>query len=197
MPTGTRLTSIDVTDPLAETDAHAALELIAECVARLRMTDPADTTAALLAAWHGFGTAQGAGTLLAQDNLDDAVLARNTRPVFGAVIERLRAAPSLPYTDPVVETIDGLVPEGFRPDTAPVPVGDPDTQPDNSPAGAVRRGIIALAFELNAFLPPAAEQADDPADAEACRHGTRLAYELACCWQGRLGSFLNAARRDL
>jgi len=161
------------------------------------MTDPADTTAALLAAWHSFGTAQAAGTLLAQDNLDDATLARNTRPVFAAVIERLRAAPSLPYTDPVGETVDGLVPDGFQSGKAPIPVDDPDAEPDTSPAGAVRQSILALAFELNALLPQAAEQAADPADAEACRHGTRLAYELSCCWQGRLGSYLNSARRDL
>ncbi|MDX3187776.1 hypothetical protein PV458_05140 [Streptomyces sp. MN03-5084-2B] len=49
---------------MTETEAGArhkpsALELIAECVARQRMTDATDTRAALLAAWRGFGTSGG------------------------------------------------------------------------------------------------------------------------------------------
>lgn len=196
MLTGAALASIHVTNPSPAADTRTALELVAECVARLRMTDPADTAAVLLAGWHGFGTAQAAGTLLAQNSFDDAALARNTWPVFAAVIKRFQAAPSLPYTDPVVETVTGLVPDGFRPDQAHIPVDDPHAEPDTSPAGAVRRGILALAFELNALLPQAAEHATDPADTDACHHGTRLAHELAVCWQGHLGSYLNATGRD-
>lgn len=69
---------------VTETEAGArhkasALELIAECVVRLRMTDPTDTRASLLAAWHGFGIAEAAGRMLRDDNDEDAVLARNAR----------------------------------------------------------------------------------------------------------------------
>jgi hypothetical protein len=39
--------------------------------------------------------------------------ARNARPVLHAVVKRLHAAPSLPYTDPVIETVEGLIPDGF------------------------------------------------------------------------------------
>lgn len=75
---------------VTETEAGArhkpsALELIAECVAWLRMTDPADTRASLLAAWHGFGTAEAAGRMLREDNDEYAVLACNAMPVFEAV----------------------------------------------------------------------------------------------------------------
>lgn len=65
---------------------------------------------------------------------------------------------------------------------------------DQSPAGVARRGILALALELNTLLPQVAEHAVDPADRAACEHGTRLAYELSRCWEGRLGSFLNDSR---
>ncbi|ONI92800.1 hypothetical protein ALI22I_01880 [Saccharothrix sp. ALI-22-I] len=150
----------------------------------------------MLAAWHGFGTAEAAGGFLAQDNADDAVLARNARPVMAAVATRLRDAPSLPYTDEVVETVDGLVPDDFR-----IPVDDraavhhdPDQPVDRSAAGIVRRAILALALELNTLLPQVAEHAADPADRVACEHGTRLAYELGRCWEGRLSSFLGSSR---
>jgi hypothetical protein len=112
--------------------------LIGECIVRLRMTDPADTAATLLAAWHGFGTAQAAGTLLALDNPDDAVLTRNARPVLHAVVQQLHAAPSLPYTDPDIETIEGLVPEGsLPPRTAPATTRTPNrTTPRPAPYAA-------------------------------------------------------------
>ncbi len=70
--------------------------------------------ASLLASWHGFGTAEATGGFLAQDNVDDAVLARNARSVMAAVAVRLREAPSLRYTDEVIETVDGLVPDNVQ-----------------------------------------------------------------------------------
>lgn len=165
-------------------------------MARLRSTDPSDTAASLLAAWHGFGTAEAAGGFLAQDNVDDAVLARNARPVMAAVAVRLREAPSLPYTDEVIETVDGLVPDNVQipVDDGGIVYHDSDQPVDRSAAGIVRGGILTLALELNTLLPQAAEHAEDPADRVACEHGTRLAYELARCWEGRLSSFLNTSR---
>lgn len=185
-----------MTTPEAANRPRTAVELVAEAIARLRSTDPADTAASLLAAWHGFGTAEAAGGFLAQDNVDDAVLARNARPVMAAVVTRLREAPSLPYTDQVAETVDGLVPEGLPGigDERAIVYQDPDQPVDTSEAGIVRRAILALALELNTLLPQAAEYADDPADRAACEHGTRLAYELSRCWEGQPSSFLNHAR---
>jgi len=119
---------------------NAVLELIADCIARLRRTDPADTAAAVLAAWHGFGTAQPAGSLLAQDDPNDAILARHARAVLRTAAERLRAAPSLPYTDAVVEPVDGLAPERFRAVGDHLDV-DLAVDPDTDPANAVRRTI--------------------------------------------------------
>jgi hypothetical protein len=175
--------------------ARTALELVAEAMVRVRLTDPTDTAASLLAAWHGFATAGAAGRHLAQDNLDDAVLAHNAAPVMAAMDALLREAPSLPYTDLVTETVNGLIPDGIpMPATGPeIVYHDPDQPVDNSPAGLVRQAIRALALELNTLLPQAAEHAGDPADRAACEHGTRLAYELCCCWEGRLRSFLNHA----
>lgn len=60
----------------SEADPLTALELLTDALARLRETDPADMSSLLLAAWHGFGTAEAAGGLLARDNPEDAVLAR-------------------------------------------------------------------------------------------------------------------------
>ena len=178
-------------EPVA--DGGTALEVIAGSIARLRAIDPADTTAILAAAWHGFGVAQAAGSLLAYDNPGDALLARQTRPVFRTVTTLLMAAPSLPYTDHGVELVDGLAPEGCAAETY---FRDTyDEAPDPSVAGAVRRGILALALELNTLLPRAAELARDPADEAACRHGTGLAYEVSRCWHSRPGSFLNTTSR--
>lgn len=175
---------------------RTALELIAECVARLRAADPAETATALLAAWHGFGIAEAAGSLLAQDNPNDAILARNARPVLQAAAQRLRAAPSLPYTDAVVEPVDRLAPERYPADGDHLDDEDLALEPGINPADAVRRGILTLAFELNALLPQAARHARDPADSQACRHGSQLAYELTSCWEGRFGTFLNRDRQD-
>ncbi|MBB2499476.1 MULTISPECIES: hypothetical protein [Amycolatopsis] len=184
---------------MTETEAGArhkpsALELIAECVARLRMTEPADTPAVLLAAWHGFGTAEAAGRMLRCDNDEDAVLARNATPVFEAVAVLMRRAPSMPYTDFVVENISGLVPDGYQPTSNADQLDDPLAVPDMSPAGSVRSGILALALELNTLLPEAAENATAPDDRVACEHGTRLAYELSNCWEGKLTSYMNGGR---
>lgn len=180
-----------MTTPAAVEPPRTALELIAEAIVRLRATDPADTAAALLAAWHGFGTAEAAGGLLAEDNPDDAVLARNARPIMAGVATRLREAPSLPFTDIVKESVDGLTPPGYQPPDYSEQLDDPNEVADLSPAGSVRRAILGLALELNTLLPRAAEKARNQADREACEHGTRLAYELSRCWEGRLGSFLN------
>jgi hypothetical protein len=139
--------------------ARTGLELIAEAIIRLRSTDPADTEAALLAAWHGFCTAQAAGGLLAQDNPDDAVLARNARSVMAAVATRLREAPSLPYTDQIAEIVNGLVPDdvGVPVDDQEIVYYDPAQPVDHCVAGVVRRAILTLVLELNTVLPQAAE----------------------------------------
>jgi hypothetical protein len=63
---------------------------IAECIGRIRMTDPVDTPATLLAARHGFDTAAAAGALLAQDKPDDAVLARKPGAALPTSRDRLR-----------------------------------------------------------------------------------------------------------
>lgn len=188
-------TVVDVT----ETEAGArhkpsALELIAECVARMRMTDPTDTRASLLAAWHGFGTAEAAGRMLRDDNDEDAVLARNATAVFEAVAVLMRRAPSMPYTNFVVENVSGLIPEDHRPTDDSDQFDDPDLVVGVSAAGQVRRGILALALELNTLLPEAAENAAAPDDRIACEHGTRLAYELSNCWEGKPSSYLNGGR---
>jgi transposase InsO family protein len=96
--------------------------LIVECVARLRITDPADTAAVLLGTWHGFGTAQAAGTLLAHGDLNDAVLARNTpqRSRIAVHVDRVHRTPhrrrnpalgwavGSSYDNALAETINGL-----------------------------------------------------------------------------------------
>lgn len=182
-----------MTTPTSADRPRTALALIVEAITRLRSTDPTDTAASLLAAWHGFGTAETAGGFLAQDNLDDAVLARNARPVMAAVATQLREAPSLPYADHIVETVDDLIPDDLQMPVGDPAIGDhdPDQPVDHSAAGVVRCAILALALELNTLLPQAAEHARADADRVACEHGTRLAYELRRCWEGRLGSFLN------
>ncbi|WP_418155909.1 hypothetical protein [Actinoalloteichus caeruleus] len=108
----------------------------------------------------------------------------------------LREAPSLPYTDKVVETVDGLVPDGFQipADDRTIVYRDPDQPLDESAAGIVRWSIHALPLKLHTLLPQAAEHAEHPADRVACEHGIRLTYELERCWEGRLSSFLNSSR---
>ena len=146
-----------------------ALELVADSIGRVRATDPADTAAALLAAWNGFAVADAAGELLGQDNPDDAILARNARPVLAAVAELLPT------------------------DASPAEVDEPG---DHTAADVVRGAVLMLLLEVNTLLPQAAERARNSADRESYQHGTRLAYELSCCWEGRLSSFLNA-RSDI
>lgn len=102
----------------------------------------------------------------------------------------MRRAPSMPYTDFVVENVSGLIPEDHRPTDGSHEFDEPDV----SAAGQVRRGILTLALELNTLLPEAAENAAAPDDRIACEHGTRLAYELSNCWQGKLSSYLNGGR---
>jgi hypothetical protein len=140
------------------------LDLIVEAIVCVRRIDPADTAAGLLAAWHGFGTVDAAGALLAQDNPDDAVLARNARPVLAAEVTRLREVPSLPDTDIVTETVEGLVPDDFR-----RPAGDqvivdhdPGQTVGQSAAGIVRRSILTLAQELTT-LPAGRRERPRPA----------------------------------
>lgn len=90
--------------------------------------------------------------MLREDNDEDAVLARNATPVFEAVAVLVRRAPSLSYTDFVVENVSGLVPEGYQPKGYVDQLDDPFAVPDVSPAGAVRSGLLALALELNTLL---------------------------------------------
>jgi hypothetical protein len=163
--------------PAATGRPHTALDLIANCIARLRITDPTDTVAVLLASWHGFSTAEAAGGLLAQDNPDDAVLARNAQPVFAAVALHLRRAPSLAYTYRCVAAADALTPPDHRSEEHSISADRPDETAGRSPAARVRRGILALALELNTLLPKAAEHARMAADRTACRHGARLAHD--------------------
>lgn len=163
--------------------SHTALDLVAAAAAEVRATDPADTPAALLSAWHGFTAAGTAGGMLAADNPEDGVLARNARPVLVAVAERLQAAPSLPYSDPAAEPVTGLVPDD---------VHDSESDDQLPPATTVRAAILDLVLALNSLLSTAAGHARDAADRRACQEGTRLAHELGSCWEGRLRSFLNS-----
>lgn len=109
--------------------------------------------------------------MLAEDNPDDGVLARNARPVLTAVSQRLRAAPSLlsadAVTDPVTERVTGHLPGGD-------PGGVDDGALDGlTPATAGRRGILDLALTLNTLLPAAATHARVASDRRACTQGTR------------------------
>jgi len=116
------------------------------------------------------------------------------------VTQRLRAASSLPYTDVVIEAVEGLVPDGFlalQGTDLDDPVPDSVDEPDVTAAGAVRRGLLALVLALNGMLSEAGEHAHDLSDRQACEHATRLAYRLGSCWEGRLGTFLNDVRSDL
>lgn len=111
--------------------------------------------------------------------------------------ERLGTALALPYTDQVTEAVKGLAPPGHRLPGNSDQIDDPDAEPDLTPAGSVRNGILALALELNTVLSRAATLATEPADRLACTRGAALAYELARVWGGRLGSYINDIRRDL
>jgi len=139
---------------------------------QLQAADPADTAAALTAAWYGFAVAVTLGQFLARRDPDDAVAHRNALAVIARIVEVLQAAPSMPA---------GI--HGVRLDTSPA--AEPGMML------AARRGIWDPTLAINALLPKVAEQAGQEADLAAARAGTMLAGELNDCYEGRLRTFLN------
>jgi hypothetical protein len=139
---------------------------------QLEAADPADTAAALAAAWYGFAVAFMLGQFLARRDAGYAVLHHNATPVMARVVEVLEAAPSMPA---------GIHGAGL------------DTTPAADPAmmAAARRGVWDLTLAINALLPHVAELAGHEADRIAAQAGTMLAAELSDCYQGRLRTFLN------
>jgi hypothetical protein len=142
----------------------------------LTAADPADTAAALTAAWYGFSLALALGQFLASRSPDLAVLHENAMPAWARVIDALDAAPALP---------DGAHGLGL------------DTAPGQDPALMVlaHKGILDLALALNALLPPVSEHASNSADRAAATACTVLAAELGDCYAGRLKTFLNPLGR--
>ncbi|WP_162788551.1 hypothetical protein [Amycolatopsis albispora] len=111
---------------MTETEAGArrkpsALELIAECVVRLRMTDPTDTGASLLAAWHGFGIAESAGRMLREDNDD---VTASTLAALGVAPLRVMPGPDAAELALLARTRGGC-----RPTAAPVSPSAPAITP--------------------------------------------------------------------
>lgn len=160
-------------------DAGTPAEMGAAIGAHLReltAADPADTTAALAAAWYGFSLAFALGQFLASRSPELAVLHENAMPAWAQVIDAMDAAPSLP---------DGVHGLGL------------DTVPDADPALMVlaHKGILDLALALNALLPHAGEHASNAADRAAATACTALAAELGDCYAGRLKTFLNPLGR--
>ena len=139
---------------------------------QLEAADPADTAAALAAAWYGFAVAFMLGQFLARRDADYAVLHHNAAPVMARVVEILEAAPSMPA---------GIHGAGL--DTTPA--ADPATM------AVAHRGIRDLTLAINALLPDVAQLASHEADRTAARAGAILAAELHDCYQGRLRTFLN------
>lgn len=139
---------------------------------QLQASDPADTAAALTAAWYGFAVAVALGQFLAVRDPDDAVAHRNALPIITRIIDVLQAAPSMPT---------GI--HGVGLDTTPA--ADPGMML------TARRGIWDLTLAINTLLPTAAEQASQEADLAAAQAGTMLAAELNDCYEGRLRTFLN------
>jgi hypothetical protein len=139
---------------------------------QLEAADPADTAAALAAAWYGFAVAFMLGQFLARRDTDYAVLHDNAVPVMARVVEILEAASSMPAE------IHGM---GL------------DTTPAADPAmmAVAHRGIWDLTMAINALLPSVAQLASQEADHASARTGTMLAAELSDCYQGRLRTFLN------
>lgn len=139
---------------------------------QLEAADPADTAAALAAAWYGFAVAFMLGQFLARRDADYAALHDNAVLVMARVVEILEAAPSMPA---------GIHGTGL------------DTTPASDPAmmAVAHRGIWDLTLAINALLPSVAQLASQEADRAAARTGTMLAAELSDCYQGRLGTFLN------
>jgi hypothetical protein len=139
---------------------------------QLEAADPADTAAALAAAWYGFAVAFMLGQFLARRDADYAILHHNAVPVMARIVEILEAAPSMPA---------GIHGAGL------------DTTPAADPAmmAVARRGIWDLTLAINALLPRVGELAGQEADRAAARAGTMLAAELSDCYRGRLRTFLN------
>jgi hypothetical protein len=161
-------------------DAGTPAEMGAAIGAHLRellTADPADTTAALTAAWYGFRLALTLGQFLASRSADLAVLHENATPAWAQVIDALDAAPALP---------DGVHGLGL------------DTVPGADPALMIlaHKGILDLAVVLNSFLPRVSESASGAADRAAATRCTSLAAELGDCYTGRLKTFLNPLGRD-
>ncbi len=71
-------------------------QLVNRHTEELAATDPADTAAALTAAWYGFAVASCLGGFLAARDADRAVLHDNATPVIAGIVVALEAAPSLP-----------------------------------------------------------------------------------------------------
>ena len=158
-------------------DAGTPAEMGAAIGAHLRellTVDPADTTAALAAAWYGFSLALTLGQFLASRSADLAVLHENAMPAWALVIDALDAAPSLP---------DGVHGLGL------------DTVPDADPALMVlaHKGILDLTVALNSLLPQVGEHAASAADRAVATRCTALSAELGDCYTGRLKTFLNPA----
>lgn len=139
---------------------------------QLEAADPADTAAALAAAWYGFAVAFMLGQFLARRDAGYAVLHHNAVLVMARTVEILQAAPSMP---------------------AGIHVAGLDTTPAADPAmmAVARRGIRDLTLAINALLPHVAGLAGQEADRAAARAGTMLAAEISDCCQGRLPTFLN------
>jgi len=139
---------------------------------QLEAADPADTAAALAAAWYGFAVAFMLGQFLARRNDEFAVVHHNATPVMARIVEILEAAPSMPT---------GIHGAGL------------DTTPAADPAmmAVACRGIWDLTLAINTLLPQVAELAGQEADRAAAGAGTMLAAELSDCYQGRLRTFLN------
>ncbi len=160
-------------------DAGTPAEMGAAIGAHLReltAADPADTTAALAAAWYGFSLALALGQFLASRSPDLAVLHENAMPAWAQVVSAMDAAPSLP---------DGVHGLGL------------DTVPDADPALMVlaHQGILDLTLALNALLPQVSGHASNAADRAAATTCTALAAELGDCYAGRLKTFLNPLGR--
>jgi hypothetical protein len=139
---------------------------------QLEAADPADSAAALAAAWYGFAVAFMLGQFLARRDAEYAVLHQNAVPVMARTVEILKAAPSMPA---------GIHGAGL----------DTTAAADLAMMVVARRGIWDLTLAINALLPQVAELAGQEADRAAARAGTMLAAELSDCYQGRLRTFLN------
>jgi hypothetical protein len=162
-------------------DAGTPDEMAAAIGAHMReltAADPADTTAALTAAWYGFSLAFVLGQFLASRSPDLAVLRKNAMPAWAQVIAALDAAPALP---------DGV--HGLGLDTVP--------GPDPALMALAHKGILNLALALNTLLPQVSEHASSGADRAAATACTALAAELGDCYAGRLKTFLSPLGRPL